>query len=162
MTGYRIREAGAQDALALTEALVEAVNWNPATALPRVQILADPVLRRYISGWQRPSDAGVLAVDDDGEAIGAAWYRLFGADRPGYGFVGPGVPELTLGVRPVWRAQGVGRALLRGLLSSAERSHTRISLSVQRANFARKLYTSEGFTVLAGRGGADVMVRTLR
>src|SRR4051794_2176828 len=116
MARFSIREAGAGDSLALTEALVEAANWNPDRARPRVAVLADPVRRRYISGWQRPGDAGFIATDELGEPIGAGWYRLFSADRPGLGFVGNRVPELILGVRPVWRAQGVGRTLLRSLV----------------------------------------------
>jgi GNAT superfamily N-acetyltransferase len=161
MTGFRIREAGPADSLALTEALVEAANWNALTARPRVQVLADPVRRGYIAGWQRPGDAGFVAVDGRGEPIGAGWYRLFAADSPGLGFVQSGVPELVLGVRPVWRAQGVGRALLQRLLEHARsQGHARIGLSVERGNFAERLYASEGFIVVESRGGADVMVRT--
>jgi GNAT superfamily N-acetyltransferase len=160
MTGFRIREAGPADALALTEALVEAANWNALTARPRVQVLADPVRRSYIAGWQRPSDVGFVATDGTGEPIGACWYRLFAADRPGLGFVGAGVPELILGVRPVWRAQGVGRALLHELLTRARsEGHARLGLSVERGNFAQRLYTSEGFVTVESRGAADIMVR---
>ncbi|WP_210508832.1 GNAT family N-acetyltransferase [Naasia sp. SYSU D00057] len=163
MTGYRIREAGPADALALTEALVEAANWSAVDLRPRVQVLADPVRRRYIAGWQRPGDAGFLATDATGEPIGAGWYRLFAADRPGLGYVATGVPELTLGVRPVWRAQGVGRALLQALLDRARRDgYPRVGLSVERGNFAQRLYASEGFVTVETRGVADVMVRSSR
>jgi GNAT superfamily N-acetyltransferase len=162
MAGYRIREAGPADALALTEALVEAANWHPDRVRPRVSVLADPVRRGYIAGWQRPADAGFLAEDSAGEPIGAGWYRLFPADRPGLGFVGVGVPELILGVRPVWRAQGVGRGLLQRLIARAGADgHARIALSVERGNYAQRLYLSEGFVVLETRGAADVMVRTV-
>lgn len=162
MAGYRIRAAGPADALALTEALVEAANWNPDRARPRVSVLSDPVRRRYIAGWQRPADAGFIAEDELGEPIGAGWYRLFSADRPGLGFVGAGVPELILGVRPVWRAQGVGRSLLQHLVArAAADGHARLGLSVERGNFAHRLYTSEGFTVVEDRGPTAVMVRTV-
>lgn len=163
MAGYRVREAGQSDALALTEALVEAANWHPDRVRPRVSVLADSVRRAYIAGWQRPSDAGFVAIDGAGEPIGAGWYRLFPADSPGLGFVATGVPELILGVRPVWRAQGVGRTLLLRLLESAEaKGHARIGLSVERGNFAERLYLSEGFTLLETRGSSSVMVRGLR
>lgn len=162
MSGYEIREAGRADSLALTEALVEAANWDPLRMRPRVTVLADPVRRRYLAGWPRPGDAGYLACDSEGVAVGAGWYRLFQADRPGLGFVAAGVPELILGVRPVWRAQGVGRAILQRLLRrAADEGHQRISLSVERGNFAQRLYTSEGFTLLEARGASDVMVRPL-
>ena len=38
---------------------------------------------------------------------------------PGFGYVGTGVPELIIGVRPIWRAHGVGRALLQRLCEHA-------------------------------------------
>ena len=162
MSGYQIRDAGPGDGMALTEALVEAANWNSDRQRPRVQVLADPVRRRYIASWPRPGDAGVVAVDDEGGPIGACWYRLFPADRPGLAGIA-GVPELILGVRPVWRAQGVGRTMLRDVLrKAAAGGHARISLSVDHGNFAQRLYISEGFTVVSSTPSTDVMVRTVR
>lgn len=74
-----------------------------------------------------------------------------------------GVPELTLGVRPIHRARGVGRTLLRATCAVATgRGHRRISLSVERANFASRLYVSEGFATLTSGRDADTMVKTLR
>ena len=40
--------------------------------------------------------------------------------------------------------------------------HQRVSLSVERANFAQRLYRSEGFVVAASGRDADTMVKTLR
>jgi GNAT superfamily N-acetyltransferase len=162
MSGYRLRDAGPADGQALTEALVEAANWNLDRVRPRVQILADPIRRRYIASWPRPGDAGVIAEDSEGAPIGACWYRLFSADRPGLAGV-PGVPELILGVRPVWRAQGVGRALLQAVLARAQAAgHPRLSLSVDHGNFAQRLYISEGFATVSSTDSADIMIRTTR
>ncbi len=81
----------------------------------------------------------------------------------GYGWVDNGVPELTLGVKPIWRAQGVGRALLRAACAlAAQRGYQRISLSVERANFAQRLYITEGFTTVDSGKDSDTMVKTLR
>jgi len=162
VSGFQLRDAGPADALALSEALVEAANWNSNHIEPRVSVLSHPVRGRYVAGWPRPGDGGVIAETADGEVIGAAWYRLLSADRPGFGYVATGVPELTLGVRPMWRAQGVGRALLQALLKKAAAAgHARISLSVEHGNFAQRLYRSEGFTVLSSSDTSDVMVRSL-
>jgi GNAT superfamily N-acetyltransferase len=79
------------------------------------------------------------------------------------GFVAAGVPELIIGVRPLWRAQGVGRALLRALTDDARAGgYARLALSVERDNFARELYRSEGFAVVASAAGRETMVRILR
>src|SRR3954452_10505938 len=143
--------------------LVEAADWRGDRTRPKVQLLADPLVNRYLKGWKRAADDGVLAVDDNGAPIGACWYRVLGKSEPGYGFGPAGVPELTLGVRQLWRAQGVGRTLLRALCDVAtERGHQRISLSVERANFAQRLYVSEAFSTVRSGKDSDVMVRTLR
>ena len=61
------------------------------------------------SGFGRPGDAAVVAVDRAGGArVGAAWYRLMTEEEPGYGFVAPGVPELSIGVAGHFRGHGVG------------------------------------------------------
>lgn len=162
MSFYRIREATASDAIVLTEALVDAANWDVNRQQPRVTVLADPMRRQYIASWPRPGDVGFIAEDAEGEPIGACWYRVFAADRPGFAAI-PGVPELTLGVRPVWRAQGVGRSLLKATLAAAAAAgHSRMALSVDRGNFAQRLYISEGFVTVSSGDTAVVMVRNAR
>jgi GNAT superfamily N-acetyltransferase len=160
---YRIRRATRADASFLVEMVCEAANWHPDRVRPKVDLLADPRVMRYARAWKRPADDGVVAEDGSGESIGACWYRVLPRNEPGYGFVATGVPELTLGVRPMWRAQGVGRQLLTAACDLARAAgHQRISLSVERANFAERLYRSEGFVVLESGVDADTMVKTLR
>ena len=54
---------------------------------------------------------------------------------------------VTLHVRPELRGQGVGRLLLDLLIDDVARSgHTVLALGVHRANPARRLYESAGFT----------------
>lgn len=163
MAVMTVRQAQAGDARFLSDMLVEAANWDAVHTRPRVQVLADPVRRRYIDGWGRPGDDGVLALDANGSPIGACWARVFPPDAPGLGFVSHTVPELVLGVVGIWRAQGVGRTLLREVVDRARaRGYQRVSLSVERGNFAQRLYVSEGFTTVSSGATADVMVRTLR
>jgi GNAT superfamily N-acetyltransferase len=163
MNGFRIRPATREDARVLIDMLVEAANWDATRARPRVTVLEDPAVLRYIAGWQRPGDVGCVAEDAHGVAVGACWARLFPSNAPGAGFVAVGVPELILGVYPSWRARGAGRALLQELTRLAARSGAaRVSLSVERGNVAHRLYVSEGFTTFQRRETADTMVRTLR
>lgn len=159
----RIRRAVRADAAFLVEMACEAANWHPDRVRPKVQLLADPNVMRYARGWKRPSDDGVIAEDVNGDPVGACWFRVLPANDSGYGFVARGVPELTLGVRPVFRAHGVGRALLSAACDLArDGGHQRISLSVERQNFAEKLYRSEGFVVVSSGDDADTMAKTLR
>lgn len=161
---YSLRQATELDTEFLEDMLVAAAEWNPSRpALGRERTLADPHLARYIEGWPRPGDIGTVAVDAEHTCIGAAWLRFFDADCPGYGFVSPDVPELAMGVLEPWRARGIGRAMLADVVRRAsERGIGRISLSVERANPAQRLYESAGFTAVASGPQSDTMVSKLR
>jgi GNAT superfamily N-acetyltransferase len=66
-------------------------------------------------------------------------------------------------VNPQWRAQGIGRALLKAITRQAlAAGHSRLSLSVERANFAHRLYVSEGYITVGSGESSDTMVATLR
>jgi len=142
--------------------LLEAMNWHPRSRFTRADVDADPLLRHYVEGWQRPDDLGAVAVDPAGAPIGAAWLRHFTADDPGYGFVAPDVPELSIGVVAQRRGQGVGRALLRAAAElAAARGIGRISLSCERANPAMRLYVGEGYVTVESGRDSDTMVKVL-
>ncbi|WP_410571096.1 GNAT family N-acetyltransferase [Amycolatopsis sp. cmx-4-61] len=157
------REATPADADFLTDVLVAAVNWSPEwKEKSRRRVLAAPDTGHYIAGWPRSGDLGVVA-EADGTPVGGAWLRFFPADDPGYGFVAGDVPELTIGVVAGWRGRGVGRSLLRAVEARARAAGVRrISLSVERVNFAQRLYLAEGYEVVgAGSRDSDTMVKVL-
>lgn len=157
MDVVKLRPAAGDDAPFLTEMLIDAVNWHPERHLSKARILSDPVLSRYVSGWPRPDDGGVVATVA-GRPIGAAWWRFFSAEDPGYGFVEADVPELSIAVSEAWRGRGVGRMLVRAAQRAAAARNRRLSLSVERANRAQALYLSEGFRVLSRGPDSDTMV----
>lgn len=160
---FTVRAAEQADGAFLGDMVVEAANWRQGGALPRHQVLTSADYSRYVAGWMRPGDTGFVALDTHGEPIGAAWYRMFPRTDPGFGWIGTGVPELIIGVRPIWRAHGVGRALLQRLCDQAKaEGFARVSLSVERGNFASTLYRSEGFAVTHAGIGRDTMVKRLR
>lgn len=158
--GFSLRRAAQTDARFLGDMLVEAANWRAGGVRPRHEVLTSSEHRRYLAGWKRLSDDGLVATGEDGVPVGAAWYRVLPQNDPGFGFVGVAVPELIIGVHPLWRARGVGRSLLRGVVHLAGvQGHARISLSVERDNFARNLYRAEGFTVVGEGARRDTMAR---
>ena len=125
---------------------------------PARSILEDPEIAHYAADFGRPGDLGFLA--SSGELpVGAAWLRLFPPDDPGYGFVAPDMPEISLAVVPGWRGQGIGTRLLGLLLTAAELSHPAVSLSVVAANPAVRLYRRTGFVTLRHDGDSLAMIR---
>lgn len=162
MAAFTIRSATSADADFLTDMLVAAVNWEPRRDRSREEVMADPEAAHYVSGWMNSTDLGVVAVSSAGQPIGAAWLRYLPATDPGYGFVRDDVPELGMGVVASWRGQGVGRTLLRSVLDAARAAGiTAVSLSVERANFAVRLYESEGFRTVESFDQSDTMLADL-
>ena len=161
-TPWVIRRATDEDGSFLADMLVEAVNWSPEwKPRSRQRVLADSKTARYIAGWPRDTDLGVIA-----EAVGpagAAWLRFLPAAEPGYGFVAGDVPELTIGVAASWRNRGLGRALLRAIAAEARaRDISQISLAGERKNHAQRLYLSEGYRIVdSSDKDADTMIKDL-
>ena len=148
-----IRQANAGDVPFLRTMLFEAVHWRAGVPRPAIkETFAHPEVAPYVEGWGRDGDAGVVAMEG-GRRVGAAWYRLFSADGPGYGFVDERTPELTVGVVESERGRGVGTALVRALLQQARAAgFEAISLSVEPDNAAVRLYARAGFTRVGGTG----------
>ena len=159
MTEMHIRPADPGDRPFLLAMLVEAVNWRGQLLRTPAEVAADPALAHYLSGWQRPSDFGVVATSQAGEPIGAAWARSFDTGEPGYGFVADDVPEISMAVVSAFRGHGVGTRLLVALLQAARgRGYKALSLSVEDGNPARALYERAGFVRHGRNGNSDVLL----
>jgi ribosomal protein S18 acetylase RimI-like enzyme len=158
---FRVREGELADLGVIEEMLEAALNWDssaPRRSLAELYAV-DATVPRYLAEWGRAGDASVIAVASSGYCIGAAWYRLFSAEQPGFGFVDASTPELSIAVARPYRGRGVGSALLAALLAAAaERGHPRLSLTVAIGNPAQRLYRRHGFVDVATRKADLLMV----
>ena len=153
-----LRDAVSEDFELLSSLLVEALNWTGETRMTDEQVLAEPELNHYVTGWKRLTDFGLVAVDDDAP-IGAIWGRIFPDNEPGYGFIAGDIPELSMAVIPGRRGKGVGGALLRACVEQARLTGCpALSLSVEDGNdVARRLYDRHHFRVVGRTGASDTM-----
>jgi HAD superfamily hydrolase (TIGR01509 family) len=157
VAGYRIREAGPRDEPLLEAMLELAMGWRERGAPPPV---APELTDLYVAGFGRPGDSGAVAEDVKGGPAGAAWFRIFDPNRPGYGFVAADVPELSLAVVPEHRRRGLGRDLVEhALLQAKEAGHRQLSLSVEPDNPALRLYERLGFERVGKSGGSWTLIR---
>lgn len=157
-----VRAARAEHEPFLWRMLATTANLPPAEPPPVERVRADPCIAPYLAGWGRSGDVAVIA-EIEGEPVGAAWFRLYDADHPGYGFVATEIPEISIGVEAEWRGRGVGRALLTALVAMARTNgHGALSLSVDARNApALGLYRSIGFVETTG-GSAENPTMLLR
>lgn len=156
-----MRPATAEDRDFLAAMLAEAVNWTGDRGVTADLVWDRSDLARYVEDWPRTGEIGIVA-EYHGSPVGAVWLRYLTAERPGYGYLGDDIPELTMAVIPTWRGQGVGKSLLQEMIAAAtDVGMPAISLSVERANYARHLYDEAGFVVAGKHDDADTMVKDL-
>ena len=149
-----IRAASPHDVRFLRDMLRHAYYW-------RMNESADLPVARYVTNWGREGDDGLVAIDE-GNLVGAAWYRLFPRDQAGFGFVDESTPELTIAVVPSRRGRGFGHELMTGLLERARRAgYERLSLCVEKDSPAVSLYEGYGFRRVGEVEGALTMMAEL-
>jgi GNAT superfamily N-acetyltransferase len=148
-----VRRGGPQDVRFLRDMLHHAYYWR--------ERVPGSLASRYVRGWGRRGDTAVVALEG-GFPVGAAWFRLFRPDEPGYGFVDEQTPELAIAVVPSKRGHGIGDELLKALIERARAAgYERLSLSVEPGNPARKLYERHGFAVTDEGPEAWTMVASI-
>jgi ribosomal protein S18 acetylase RimI-like enzyme len=158
---WRIRPAGPDDLPFLREMTSHAARWRPEDRADRHAALDDDRVARYIEAWGRRGDLALIC-EERGRRVGAAWCRLFPADRPGFGFIDEHTPEIAIAVAPDRRGRGVGFALLTGLIREASSAgYPAICLSVETDNPSLRLYRRFGFEVVSESPGALTMRRRL-
>jgi ribosomal protein S18 acetylase RimI-like enzyme len=102
------------------------------------------------------TDMGLYALVGH-ELAGAAWIRLF---REGEGidaYVDDATPVLMVGVKPQFRAKGVGTAMLEQLFAEAGALYERLSISVVENSPALKLFERLGFVQIEGSQKSSVL-----
>ena len=145
-TGIRSRPA-TQDDLPILWDFLAIAGYEPDVDTAK----AVPFVAAHLAGWQRPEDFGFIA-ERDGAAIGAAWARQFTPDEQPAFFVDERTPEVTIGVKPYVRGQGVGGMLLHAVCAEAARRGVGLCLNVRHDNPARRLYERVGFRLAPGSG----------
>ena len=147
-----LRPVDLHDVRFLRDMLRHAYHW-------RLSEEAERPVYRYVANWGRRGDAGVVAMDGP-HAYGAAWYRLFTEEEPGFGFVDAATPELTIAVVPSRRGEGHGAELLTALLERA-RSDGYDAVSLSAAPEQAGYYETFGFEVVEETPHAVTMLARL-
>lgn len=142
----------------LTDFLYEAI-YQPdgSPKVPRT-VLQDPMIWAYIKDFgKHPDDLCLVAVLNS-VIVGAAWSRI----GCSYGKVDDNTPELAMSVYPEYRRKGIGRRLLSMLLDNlAANGYRQVSLSVDKTNFAVRLYHESGFETIEEREHDYLMLKEL-
>jgi [ribosomal protein S18]-alanine N-acetyltransferase len=139
----------------LEEMLYQAIFIPVGTPKLDKSIIFIPELHPYIKDFGKVSDL-CLVAELEGKLVGAIWTRLF----KGYGFIDETTPELSMAMDADFRGKGIGSEMLDALLLKLQKlNYEQVSLSVDKRNFAYKLYQKKGFQVHEVQGDSVLMVK---
>ena len=145
MTNYTIRPLKNNELSLLEDFLYYAIFVPKGVEAPPREIINLPELQVYIRDFGMQPHDHCLVAEHGGVVVGAVWVR----DMPDYGHVADGVPSFAISFRPEYRGQGIGTKLMQAMLDHLRKlGYAKASLSVQKANYAARMYTKLGFRTI--------------
>ena len=156
----RIRELKNEESDVLKDFTYEAIFIPEGVEPPDRSIVELPELKVYYEDFGTGKDDCCLVAEDDStegavEIAGAVWTRVM----DDYGHVDDDTPSLAISLYENHRGKGIGTQLLNDMLCTLkEKGYKRVSLSVQKANYAVRMYQHAGFNILDENEEEYIMV----
>ena len=151
---YRIREIRENEYYVLSESLYEAIFIPVGMEKPPKAIIEQPELQVYIADFGK-SDDWCLVAEVKGKIVGAVWVRVM----DDYGHIDDEIPSFAMSLYEEYRNMGIGTALMRDMLEFLKnKGYKQTSLSVQKANYAARMYQKVGFEVIDENEEEYIMV----
>lgn len=154
---YQIREIRQEEYAILDEFLYEAIFIPEGVEAPPKSIIKQPESQVYVSDFGKKDDH-CLVAEVNGKIIGAVWTRIMND----YGHVDDTTPSFAISLYQDFRGRGIGTALMEEMLALLrKRGYKKASLSVQKENYAYRLYLKVGFVVVEETDEEYIMVCNL-
>ncbi|KFI59174.1 GNAT family N-acetyltransferase [Bifidobacterium gallicum] len=145
MVGLCIRKIKSSEIPVLSNFLYEAIFIPDGVEPPPREIINQPELQIYISNFGEFDNDICFVAEADDRIVGACWVRIMND----YGHINDETPSFAIALYKEYRNQGIGTALMETMLRELrERDYKQVSLSVQKANYAVKMYENVGFQII--------------
>ncbi len=152
---YTIRKIQKQEYPLLDNFLYEAIFVPEGIEPPPKTIITSPELQVYVEHFGKSKDDRGLVAEVDGKIVGAVWVRIMND----YGHIDDETPSLAISLYKEYRGFGIGTAMMKEILALLKsHEYSRVSLSVQKANYAVKLYLKVGFEIVRENEEEYIMV----
>lgn len=127
----------------LEEFLYEAIFQREGESPLPKSIIKEPDLKIYIEDFGHKDDY-CLCAEVNKKIVGAVWTRII----KGYGNVDKDTPELAISLYKEFRGKGIGTELMKNMLNFLKnKKYKKVSLAVQKDNYAFKMYEKAGFKI---------------
>ena len=153
-----IREMQRLEYPLLESFLYEAIFIPNGVEPPSKSIIYRPELQVYISNFGASKHDIAFVADIDGKIVGAVWVRIMND----YGHIDDNTPSFAISLYKEYRGKGIGTALMKEMLDTLkERGYKQASLSVQKENYAAKMYQKLGFQIIKENEEEYLMLKKL-
>lgn len=143
---YQIRPIRKEETPLLRDFLYNAIFFPEGVTPPHMSIVDDESLQIYIRDFGLLPDDRCLVAELNGKVVGAIWSRIVND----YGHIADDVPSIAISLYKEYRNQGIGTELLKQMLDLLKADgYKSVSLSVQKANYAMKMYQKAGFQTIS-------------
>ena len=150
-----IREIQKQEYPLLANFLYEAIFIPEGVEPPPKNIITSPELQVYVERFGKSKDDWGLAAEVDSKIVGAVWVRIMND----YGHIDNETPSLAISLYKEYRGFGIGTAMMKEILALLKsHGYSQVSLSVQKANYAVKMYLKIGFEIVREHEEEYIMV----
>ena len=154
---YKIREIRKNEYSILSGFLYESIFIPEGMNKPPKSIIEQPELQVYIEDFGKKDD-WCLVAEVKGKIVGAVWVRIM----DDYGHIDDETPSFAISLYEEYRNMGIGTALMRDMLEFLKnKGYRRTSLSVQKVNYAVRMYQKVGFEVVDENEEEYIMVYRL-
>lgn len=151
---YIIREIEKAEYPLLDDFLYEAIFIPDGMQPPPKTVIGLPELQVYVADFGKQKDDICFLAEMNGKVVGAVWVRVMND----YGHIEDGVPSFAISLFKEYRGYGIGTALMKKLLYELkQRGYEKTSLSVQKANYAVKMYKDVGFEIIANNEISELL-----
>ena len=141
----KIRPIVSSEYIFLDDFLYDAIFIPEGVTPPEKSIIQQPELQKYIADFGKDKGDYCLVAEVDKALVGAVWVRIM----DDYGHVDDDTPSLSISVKSPYRQKGIGTALMKEMLPLLKsEGFQQVSLSVQKANYASKMYLKLGFEII--------------
>ncbi|MBD5476231.1 MAG: GNAT family N-acetyltransferase [Lachnospiraceae bacterium] len=155
---YKIRKIHQQEYPLLDDFLYEAIFIPDGVEPPPKAIIASPDLQVYVADFGESKDDLGLIAEADGKIAGAVWVRIMND----YGHIDNETPSLAISLYKEYRGFGIGTAMMKEMLALLkDHGYMQVSLSVQKANYAARMYRKIGFEIVKENEEEYIMVYSL-
>lgn len=142
---YTIRTMKKQEFPLLEDFLYEAIFIPEGMEVPPRSVISSPELQTYIKDFGLLKDDFALVAEIEKQIVGAVWVRIIND----YGHIDSSTPSLAISLYKDYRKHGIGIAMMKEMLNLLRNhGYKSVSLSVQKANYAAKMYQKLGFKIV--------------